>query len=166
MIAAAIAPKIDPAILEPALVQLTRHEARVRRVGVTAVQPGEGVSTLARELAGAYARRGRSAVLIEANWSRPSLAEAYGLTGQPGFADIVAGTVAPSRGVHPVADNLSVVPAGSPSAIRQATLDDGRVEDFLALVDDRFELAIVDCEPITEIGDAAALSPSWTASSW
>ncbi|SFD75227.1 MULTISPECIES: CpsD/CapB family tyrosine-protein kinase [unclassified Methylobacterium] len=159
MIAAAIAPKIDPAILEPALVQLTRHEARVRRVGVTAVQPGEGVSTLARELAGAYARRGRSAVLIEANWSRPSLAEAYGLTGQPGFADIVAGTVAPSRGVHPVADHLSVVPAGSPSAIRQATLDDGRVEDFLALVDDRFELAIVDCEPITEIGDAAALSP-------
>lgn len=159
MIAAAIAPKIDPAILEPALVQLTRHEARVRRVGVTAVQPGEGVSTLARELAGAYARRGRSAVLIEANWSRPSLAESYGLTGQPGFADIVAGTVAPSRGVHPVADNLSVVPAGSPSAIRQATLDDGRVEDFLALVDDRFELAIVDCEPITEIGDAAALSP-------
>ncbi|XYD07631.1 chromosome partitioning protein [Methylobacterium sp. NMS12] len=166
MIAAAIAPKIDPAILEPALVQLTRHESRVRRVGVTAVQPGEGVSTLARELAGAYARRGRSAVLVEANWSRPSLAEAFGLTGQPGFADIVAGAVAPSRGVHAIDDNLSVVPAGSPSAIRKATLDDGRVEDFLALVDDRFDLAIVDCEPITEIGDAAALSPSWTASSW
>lgn len=159
MIAAAAAPRIDPAILEPALVQLTRHEARVRRVGLTAVQPGEGVSTLARELAGAYARRGRSAVLIEANWSRPSLAEVYGLTGRPGFADIVAGTVAPSGGVHAVAENLSVVPAGSPSAIRKATLDDGRVEDFLALVDDRFDLAIVDCEPITEIGDAAALSP-------
>ncbi len=155
----AAAPRIDPAILEPALVQLTRHEARVRRVGLTAVQPGEGVSTLARELAGAYARRGRSAVLIEANWSRPSLAEVYGLTGRPGFADIVAGTVAPSGGVHAVAENLSVVPAGSPSAIRKATLDDGRVEDFLALVDDRFDLAIVDCEPITEIGDAAALSP-------
>jgi capsular exopolysaccharide synthesis family protein len=159
MIASAAAPRIDPAILEPALVQLTRHEARVRRVGLTAVQPGEGVSTLARELAGAYARRGRSAVLIEANWSRPSLAEVYGLTGRPGFADIVAGTVAPSGGVHAVAENLSVVPAGSPSAIRKATLDDGRVEDFLALVDDRFDLAIVDCEPITEIGDAAALSP-------
>ena len=28
MIAAAAAPRIDPAILEPALVQLTRHEAR------------------------------------------------------------------------------------------------------------------------------------------
>ncbi|MEE7502438.1 CpsD/CapB family tyrosine-protein kinase [Methylobacterium mesophilicum] len=159
MIAAAIAPKIDPAILEPALVQLTRHEARVRRVGLTAVQPGEGVSTLARELTGACARRGRSAVLIEANWSRPSLAQAYGLVGRPGFADIVAGAVAPSRGVHAVAENLSVVPAGSPSAIREATLDDGRVEDFLALVDDRFDIAIVDCEPITEIGDAAALSP-------
>ncbi|AWV14632.1 MULTISPECIES: CpsD/CapB family tyrosine-protein kinase [Methylobacterium] len=159
MIAAAAAPRIDPAILEPALVQLTRNEARVRRVGITAVQTGEGVSTLARELAGAYARRGRSAVLIEANWSRPSLAEAYGLIGRPGFADIVAGAVAPSRGVHAVADGLSVVPAGTPAAIRKATLDDGRVEDFLALVDERFDLALVDCEPITEIGDAAALSP-------
>lgn len=131
----------------------------MRRVGITAVQTGEGVSTLARELAGAYARRGRSAVLIEANWSRPSLAEAYGLIGRPGFADIVAGSVAPSRGVHAVADGLSVVPAGTPAAIRKATLDDGRVEDFLALVDERFDLALVDCEPITEIGDAAALSP-------
>lgn len=159
MIAAATRPTFDPAILEPALVQLTRHEAHVRRVGITAVQPGDGVSTLARELAGAYARRSRSAVLIEANWSRPSLAQAYGLTGQLGFADIVAGDIAPSRGVHPVAVGLSVVPAGSPGAIRRATLDDGRVEDFLALVDERFDLAIVDCEPITEIGDAAALSP-------
>lgn len=159
MIAAAPATRIDPAILEPALVQLTRHEARVRRVGITAVQPGDGVSTLARELAGAYARRGRSAVLIEANWSRPSLAQAYGLAERPGFADIIVGAVAPSLGVHAVADGLSIVPAGSAAAIRRATLDDGRVEDFLALVDERFDLAIVDCEPITEIGDAAALSP-------
>lgn len=159
MIAAAQISRIDPAVLEPALVQLTRHAPRVRRVGITAVQPGEGVSTLARELAGAYARRSRSAVLIEANWSRPSLAHAFGLTGRPGFADIVAGDVAPSQGVHPVAVGLSVVPAGSPAAIRRATLDDGRVEDFLALIDTRFDLALVDCEPITEIGDAAALSP-------
>ena len=150
---------IDPAVLEPALVQLSRHDSRLRRVGITAVQPGEGVSMLARELAGAYARRGRKAALIEANWSRPSLAEAYGLAGRPGFADIVAGDVAPSLGVHPVADGLSVVPAGNGAAIRRATLDDGRVEDFLALVDERFDLAILDCEPITEIGDAAALSP-------
>ncbi|MHC2108747.1 MULTISPECIES: CpsD/CapB family tyrosine-protein kinase [unclassified Methylobacterium] len=156
---AAYAPMIDPAVLEPALVQLSRYETRLRRVGITAVQPGEGVSTLARELAGAYARRGRTAALIETNWSRPSLAAAYGLEGRPGFADIVAGDVAPSLGVHPVADGLSVVPAGSAGAIRKATLDDGRVEDFLALVDDRFDLAILDCEPITEIGDAAALSP-------
>ena len=159
MIAAATVTRIDPAILEPALVQLNRHEARVRRVGITAVQPGDGVSTLARELAGAYARRGRSAVLIEANWSRPSFAKAYGLSGRPGFADIVVGAVAPSRGVHTVAEGLSVVPAGSAASIRRANLDDGRVEDFLALVDERFDLAIVDCEPITEIGDAAALSP-------
>ena len=159
MITAAPVTRIDPAILEPALVQLTRQEARVRRIGITAVQPGDGVSTLARELAGAYARRGRSAVLIEANWSRPSLARSYGLDDCPGFADIIAGAVAPSRGVHAVADGLSIVPAGSAAAIRRATLDDGRVEDFLSLVDDRFDLAIVDCEPITEIGDAAALSP-------
>lgn len=150
---------IDPAVLEPALVQLTRHETRLRRVGVTAVQSGDGVSTLSRELAGAFARRGREVVLIEANWSRPSLAGAFGLSGLPGFSDIVAGDLAPGRGVHKVGDGLSVVPAGSAAAIRRATLDDGRVEDFLALVDGRFDLAILDCEPICEIGDAAALAP-------
>ncbi len=150
---------IDPAVIEPALLQLARHETRLRRVGVTAVQSGEGVSTVARELAGAFARRGRSVVLIEANWSRPSLAGAYGLSGVPGLADIVAGEVAPGHGAHKVADGLSVVPAGSTAAIRRATLDDGRVEDFLTLVDGRFDLAILDCEPIREIGDAAALSP-------
>ena len=150
---------IDPALIEPALVQLARHETRLRRVGVTAVQSGEGVSTFARELAGAYARRGRMVVLIEANWTQPSLAGVFGLSGTPGFADIVAGDIAPGRGVHKVAEGLNVVPAGSPAAIRRARLDDGRVEDFLTLVDGRFDLAILDCEPIREIGDAAALSP-------
>ena len=81
MIAAAAAPRIDPAILEPALVQLTRNEARVRRVGITAVQTGEGVSTLARELAGAYARRGRSAVLIDSGvcrqYERPIVSQSF-----------------------------------------------------------------------------------------
>ncbi|MDP4021779.1 chromosome partitioning protein [Methylobacterium sp. NEAU 140] len=157
--AAPATPAIDPGVIEPALVQLARHESRLRRVGVTAVQAGEGVTTFSREIAGAYARRGRAVVLIEANWSRPALAAAYGLRERPGFADIVAGDVAPGRGVHRVAERLSVVPAGSPGAIRRATLDDGRVEDFLALVDARFDLAILDCEPITEIGDAAALAP-------
>lgn len=161
---AAVGPAaLDPAALEPALVQLARHEAardtRLRRVGVTAVQSGEGVSTLARGLAAAYARRGREVALIEANWMQPSLADAFGLSGAPGFADIVAGEVAPSCGVHRVGEGLSVVPAGSAAACRRATLDDGRVEDFLALVADRFDLAVLDCEPIREIGDAAALSP-------
>ncbi|MCJ2107553.1 CpsD/CapB family tyrosine-protein kinase [Methylobacterium sp. E-041] len=155
----------DPAVpdrldLEPALVQLNRREGPpLRRIGVTAVQAGDGVTSLSRQLAGLYARRDLDVVLIEANWAKPALAAAYGLSGKPGFADIVLGAVAPLDGVHAVADGFHVVPAGTPASIREAGLDDVRVEAFLGLVDQRYHLAILDCAPIGQIGDTAALSP-------
>ena len=150
----------DPGALEPALVHLARREGPpLRRLGVTAVQAGDGVTTLGRQLAGLYARRGREVVLIEANWAAPTLARAYGLAGRPGFADIVAGTVAPLAGLHPVPEGFGLVPAGTDAAIRAVGLDDARVEDFLGLVDRRYDLALIDCPPIGRIGDTAALTP-------
>lgn len=150
----------DMSLLEPALVQLNRREGPpLRRIGVTAVQAGDGVTALGRQLAGLYARRDLDVVLIEANWERPALAAAYGLTGKPGFADIVIGAVAPLDGVHAVADGFHLVPAGTTAAIRDAGLDDARVEAFLGLVDQRYHLAILDCAPIGRIGDTAALAP-------
>lgn len=160
MIAAYHDPAVpDRSVLEPALVQLSRRAGPpLRRIGVTAVQAGDGVTALARQLAGLYARRDRDVVLIEANWERPALAAAYGLSGRPGFADIVTGAVAPLDGVHPVADGFHVVPAGTPAAIREAGLDDARVAAFLGLVDRRYHLAILDCAPIGRIGDTAAVA--------
>ncbi|TXM88656.1 CpsD/CapB family tyrosine-protein kinase, partial [Methylobacterium sp. WL103] len=102
MIAASYDPAVpDRAVLEPALVQLNRREGPpLRRIGVTAVQAGDGVTSLSRQLAGLYARRDLDVVLIEANWAKPALAAAYGLAGKPGFADIVVGAAAPLDGVH------------------------------------------------------------------
>ncbi|MGU3539186.1 CpsD/CapB family tyrosine-protein kinase [Methylobacterium sp. A54F] len=151
---------IEPAALDPVVVGLDRRPGPpVRRVGVTAVQAGEGVTTLSGQLARTYARRGYATVLIEANWQAPRLAAEHGLVGQAGFADIVAGDVAPMKGVHAVADNLAIVPAGRSEAIRRVGLDDLRVVDFLGLVDARYDLAILDCPPVSQIGDTAALAP-------
>ena len=150
----------DRSLLEPALVQLNRREGPpLRRIGVTAVQAGDGVTSLSRQLAGLYARRGLDGVLIEANWERPALADAYGLSGRPGLADIVSGEVPPLDGVHAAGDGFDVVPAGTDIAIRDAGLDDTRVESFLGLVDGRYDLAVLDCAPIGRIGDTAALAP-------
>lgn len=149
----------DPRVLEPALVRLARRAGPpLRRLGLTAVQAGDGVTTLGRQLAGLYARRGHEVVLIEANWTAPALARAYGLAGRPGFADIVAGTVAPLSGVHRVPDGFGVVPAGTDAAIGAVGLDDARVEAFLGLVERRYDLALIDCAPIGRIGDTAALA--------
>ncbi|WP_375464276.1 CpsD/CapB family tyrosine-protein kinase [uncultured Methylobacterium sp.] len=149
----------DRSALEPALVQLNRREGPpLRRIGVTAVQAGDGVTALSAQLAGLYARR-LDVLLIEANWAAPTLARTYGLAGKPGLADIVAGTVAPLDGVHPVADGFHVVPAGRAAALGAVGLDDVRLDAFLGLVDQRYDLAILDCAPIGRIADTAALAP-------
>jgi Mrp family chromosome partitioning ATPase len=93
---------------------------RARTIVVSSAVPGEGKSTVVRNLALAFRETGRRVAVVECDLRRPSLARIFDLPGGPGLTEVLAGEV-------PLSDALVEVP------IAVSGLDDlariGELED-------------------------------------
>ena len=149
------------------------HEASV--LMVTSALPGEGKSTVAANLAIAYARAGNKVLLVDLDLRRPQLgvlldkASATGLTnvvlgrsslekavvrvqiGSPALPlKSVGGTAEPSGSLH----LLTTGPLPPDPGAFVETVALGRV---LAEVKEHYDLVILDTPPVLDVGDALAL---------
>lgn len=81
---------------------------------VTSALPGEGKSTTAANLAIALAAGGQRVVLIDGDLRRPMVSTVFGLPGDVGLTDVLAGRASVKDVAHPVGPmrKLLVVPAG------------------------------------------------------
>lgn len=122
-----------------------------RAVGITSLRPGEGKTTLARDLAAALAQGGASVLLIDAHPRDPALSRAIGATAGPGLAEAVAGTVPLAEAVRRTAQHgLSVLPclAGAGPGRAAAILS---ARGFRSLVDEArgvCDHVVVDLPPL------------------
>ena len=89
----------------------------LRTLGITSCYSGEGVSTVAAQLAVTAAASGdRPVLLVDCNLARPSVEQTFKVDPTPGLAEALLdnGQIAAGIQPSPVA-NLSVLPAGKPN---------------------------------------------------
>lgn len=133
---------------------------RVRTVGLTSCHGGEGVSTLASNLAvaAAGARSGR-VLLVDAHLAMPRLHALFGLARSPGLANVLAGHDAVKGTCRATrVANLSLLTAGeSKGALRADGLSLEGLPDLLETVKQDYELVLLDLPPIEESAVPAAL---------
>jgi len=131
----AVVPEAEPATRDPnglALLPAEQREAfrslrtnlelqsldePLRTILVTSAVPGEGKSSVVRNLALAYEEAGRRVAVIEADLRRPTLSTAFGLDGRLGVTDVLAG-----RGTY--SEALQLVSVSDPVAVAELTESD------------------------------------------
>ena len=126
---------------------------------VTSALPGEGKSTTAANLAITLSASGQRVVLIDGDLRRPMVAKVFGLPGEVGLTDVLAGRAAIKDVTQLVGPhrNLVVVAAGKLPPNPSELLGSKRMHD---LVEDLARLAyvIIDAPPLIPVTDAAVLS--------
>ena len=117
-----------------------------RTVGVTSCYCGEGVSTVAAQLAlTAATYSGHKVLLVDANLARPSAHRTFGVDLQPGLVEILMGGHQRPIGVHPsVMADLSVLAAGKPNGSAAQSFGSDSLSDVLAAMKEDFDLVVVD----------------------
>ena len=65
-------------------------ENPVTTLGITSCYPGEGVSTVAIELSVAAAATGMRVLLVDLNWKRPAIHQAFAVERGPGLSEALA----------------------------------------------------------------------------
>jgi Mrp family chromosome partitioning ATPase/capsular polysaccharide biosynthesis protein len=160
-----------------------------RTIIVTSAVPGEGKSTMVRNLALAYHEAGASVVVIEADLREPSLAKMLGVMPEPGLTNVIEGqeplelTIQsvvewpeqdPSANgngngpeeqwipdhARPVAGQLDVLVRGPKPRNLTAIFAQGAIDTVVRTLACRYDVVLIDSPPLGAVSDATPLLSS------
>lgn len=153
---------------------LMSSEAQV--VAISSGLAGEGKSTTVANLAVAYARSGRSVILIDLDLRLPRLDRLFGIHSTVGLTSVVAGGTDASAALYEiplesagstaqegVAGRLAVMPAGSLPPDQGDFVASPRLAALIADLRNRADLVLVDTSPMLMIGDTLSASGAFDA---
>ena len=145
-------------------VQLSTLDSPHKTVLVTSTIPGEGKTTVACNLAFAFAQV-KKTLLIEADMRRPKVARALKMEqNRPGLSEFVSGGIGIEKCVHPVDDTgLYVLQSGKVPLNPLEMLSSHRFADAMESLKAMFEVIVIDSPPVELVSDSMVLSRFATA---
>ena len=132
---------------------------------VTSALPGEGKSTIVRNLAITYREAGARVAIIEADLRKPALAAKLGVDPGPGLSEALAGDAEPhmqrvpdgAEHLNGGGGRLDVLVAGTDPTVPTVLLTGERMRHLIAGVVPAYDLVLVDSPPALVVSDALAL---------
>lgn len=130
-------------------------------VGISSCQSGEGVTTVAANLAHvAGLQRHRPVLLVDANLTNPQLDTMLGASASPGLAEAVAGTAELANCLRRRPEGgITILPAGSAALREQTNLHSSQVAPLLQNLRQQFGLIIFDLPPTTARSNTLGIAP-------
>lgn len=128
---------------------------------LTSATVGEGKSTVSSFLALTIARHKKTkTVLVDADLRRPKIHKYFGLTREPGLAEILAGERDILDCVRDTScDTLKIITAGRHEAAPSYLFDTHRLGEVFSELKFYYDTVIVDCPPVIPVSDPVMISP-------
>lgn len=140
-------------------VLLSDLDKNKRRILVTSALPQEGKSSVATNLALAFAQM-EKVLLVDCDLRKPNLVKYMGLKGNPvGISDMLRGDVErKSLAVHQVAPNVDLLPVGKHLPSPGQVLTSARFRQLLDEVSEGYDRVIIDSAPCQPVSDTLLLA--------
>ena len=138
-------------------------EGGCRVIGVSGALIGEGKSVSTVNLAYSISQLGKRVLLVDCDMRRPSLADKLPIKAVPGLSDYLAGQTTEDKLFQPCnlkgdTDAFAVVSSGRIPPNPMELLSSAKMENFLAELRQKYDYIILDLPPVSEVGDALAVS--------
>jgi capsular exopolysaccharide synthesis family protein len=132
---------------------------RPRMVAVTSAKPGEGVSTVVRNLALACAELGERTLVVDMMLRRPVQHRLFYAGDGKGVTEILAKQASLDECLVAVHRNVWLLPAGKPPSDPAALLQPRLVEPVLSSLREKAEVVLLDVPAAGAFADACVLGP-------
>lgn len=135
-------------------------DQQLRSIMVASGLKGEGKTTVASNLAIAYASFGKRVIVVDTDLRKPDLAQRLGFDDTTGLSQVLAGTVTLEeayREVPPFGPNMRLLPAGPVPPNPSALLGSQRMAQLIQELSEDCEMLIVDSTPLLIVSDAFPL---------
>jgi len=126
----------------------------LKNLMLTSCVPHEGKSFVSQNIAMSLARDGNRTLLIDCDLRRPTVHRAFRLDNDSGLTNYLTGNLDLEAVVKETfVENLFVIPSGPVSPNPAEILGSERMVKLLELARQKYDRIIVDCPPLTGIGD-------------
>ncbi len=144
--------------LRSSLVFMPTERTKPKVILITSAIPGEGKSTVASNLAIAFAIAGARTLLVDADLRRGALHTRFNIAGGVGLSEVLQQTVPWQEAVTPTAwKNLCLLPRGNPLQQPGEYLLSPTANRFFAEIRNEYEYVIVDSAPILVAEDTSGI---------
>lgn len=135
-------------------------ERSIGSLAIASVEPGDGKSTVALNLALAVANMGQRVLLVDANLREPVLHTRLKISNRKGLSDLLTDKLVPNSLVEqlPLADNLFVLTAGKPSPKSIKLLGSAQMQHIVEEFQATFDFVIYDTPAMDRFMDAIFLA--------
>jgi capsular exopolysaccharide synthesis family protein len=144
-------------------------DRNIRSVLISSAAPGEGKTTIARNLAANGALAGLRAVLIEADLHQPTVARSGKIDFSPGLSELLSGQSSLESALQRIVvqepgtnggetHGFDVIVAGSRPPNPVELLESEGMRDLVATVSSDYDLVVIDSPPLPVVPDAIPLA--------
>jgi polysaccharide biosynthesis transport protein len=135
-----------------------------RTLLVTSVNPLDGRTTLATNLAIAMAQSGQKVLLVDANSRQPKIHHIFSLSNAFGLFDVLSGRTDDNPAIHSTSiENIDVLPCGTVAGSAVELLNNETLIDVLGELSDRYDRVIVDSPALGRGVEARILAANCAA---
>ncbi|MEZ4252185.1 MAG: CpsD/CapB family tyrosine-protein kinase [Polyangiales bacterium] len=132
----------------------------IRTLVVTSAGPREGKTTVALNLAVAFAQSGKSVLIIDTDMRRPRVHRTFDVSMEQGVSTCIVNETTLSSAVQDTGiPNLRVLPCGPIPPNPSELLHHPRFAELLAEARDTYDLVMLDSPPLGPVTDAAIVAP-------
>lgn len=130
-----------------------------KAVLVTSPAPKEGKSTAIANLAVSAANSGRKVLLVDADLRRPVQHQIFSVDREPGLSNALIGEIPVNQAIKKtMVPGLHIIPCGNIPSHPAELLGSGKMEKFVRLVRQYYDLVLFDAPPVIAMADTLVLS--------